>query len=99
MKTNNENIDDFFKPKNLKSREEKYLKEKEKLREIYFLFYDHMQEPERSELKNIFDIEYAICFAIPNQCQMQSLMGLIGVQVKAFLSTIGFFKDILLNHE
>jgi len=60
-----ENIDDFFKPKNLKSREEKYLKDKEKHRNIYFSFFDQMDEPERSRAKAFLDINNAMSAPLP----------------------------------
>ena len=78
MKENEEeNIDDFFKPKNLNSRQEKYEKEFEaecqeifnmsidKLKSIYFSFYDQMNEPEKSQAKNNFNIEAPMSNDIP----------------------------------
>ena len=66
LKENEESIDDFFKPKNLKSREERYLKEKEKIRNIYFSFYDQMDEPEQTQAKDNFDVESEEDNSLPN---------------------------------
>ena len=77
LKENEESIDDFFKPKNLNSREEKLKKKLEilcqekfhmsidKLKSIYFPFYDKMDEPYRTKAKNNWDAGNAIDFFIP----------------------------------
>ena len=77
LKESEENIDDFFKPKNLKSREEKLRKELEfkcqeifhmsvdELKNIYFSFYDQLDEPEKTKAKNNWDIEFAMKHSIP----------------------------------
>ena len=77
LKESEENIDDFFKPKNLKSREEKRFKELEiecqkkfhisldRLKGIYFSFFNQLNEPERSKAKKDFDIEFAVKCGVP----------------------------------
>jgi len=77
LKENEEDIDDFFKPKNLKSREEKLEKRLkiecqkkfhmsiDELKNIYFSLYDQMKEPEKSQAKNNFDIERTMEYPIP----------------------------------
>ena len=62
LKENEESIDDFFKPKNLKSREEKY---ENKIRDIYFSFFDQMNEPERTQAKKNFNIKFASFWDMP----------------------------------
>jgi len=57
LKESEESIDDFFKPKNLKSREEKVEK---KTKDIYFSFFDKMNEPERTQAKNNFVMDEAM---------------------------------------
>jgi len=66
-----EDIDSFFKPKNISSREEKLCQEKfhmstDELKDIYFSFYDQMDEPERSRAKQNFDIEKVINLGVPS---------------------------------
>ena len=87
LKENDESIDDFFKPKNLKSREEKYEKELEaecqekyhmsidKFKNIYFSFFDQMDEPERAWAKECFDIDSAIKYGLPEKIDEAILQG------------------------
>lgn len=58
---NKDNPEDLFKVYNVKLGEDRKneLSEEEKLRKIYFDFYDKMEEPERSEAKENWDYEYA----------------------------------------
>jgi len=72
LEESEESIDDFFKPKNLKSRQEKRLKQLEiecqkkyhmsidELKSIYFSIFDQMKKAERIRAKKNFDIEEAM---------------------------------------
>jgi len=86
LKENEEDIDDFFKPKNLKSRERKTYEKFEakcqetfhmsvdELRSIFFSLYDQMDEPERTKAKNDFDIENVMGYFIPRTI-FESIIG------------------------
>lgn len=64
---NKDNPEDIFKTYNVKLGEDRKneLSEEEKLRKIYFDFYDKMEEPERSEAKENWNYEYAKKFNNP----------------------------------
>ena len=70
-------MEDFFKPKNLKSRQEKIEREDEilcqqkfgmstsKLKEIYFHFFDQLTYPYKIELKKHLPTTSILCDDIP----------------------------------
>ena len=65
---NKDNPEDVFKVYNVKlgTDRKNELSEEENLRNIYFSFYDKMEEPERSEVKENWNYEWASHFIPPN---------------------------------
>ena len=69
----------FFKPKNIEERKIQYEKELEaecqekyhmsidKFKNIYFSFFDQMDEPEKTKAKNNFDVTHAINYPEPRK--------------------------------